>query len=459
MAPLGRSSCAIVFLALNAAAEPQTSSAAPQAFLTHKIGDPLLAVESAAEVQRGCPLPCADAQAIAVYRVEIGVAGKDLGLSPDEIKAAEQNYIPNGVPRKRAASDAGTPASRTLEAQALARMLSDPHVSPEAKQKLAARMESIAHALGGLELVDNAGVSVVMGADANGAAHGTDAKLLPRVQLPVGFKAFSPEPPMLSIRDSNGWAGWVNSIVGILRPPPKDKIIPLSILQQVPDGGCKLLGELSGGSKGPEDCTGDQFILSNGEGQVNIVRRPLPPGTDGEKRALIFSSPFNGKTIGQRTDLNINDDPSFHGTEAEAFTVYHELRHIQTHRDIAALFNGQYPPEAAMTDELLTHDAEQEQYIKKHPDILTMAPPTNPYDMKLWARARVRAGTVDFKKYSDDAQASIRLKDICEEAPEGKPCGGVETIHAYLETLYARAHYPRRRPVCCGKLKSVTSGC
>jgi|GEM_PF-3144559 len=440
MAPLGRSLCALILLALNAAAEPQISSPAARAFLTHKAGEPLLAVPSAAEVQRGCALPCLDPQSIAVYRAEIGVAGKELGLSSEEIKAAEQNYIPNGVPRKRAASDAATPTSRKLEAQALARMLSDPHVSPAAKQKLAARMESIARALGGLELVDNAGVSVVIGSNPN-AANAPNGKLLPRVQLPVGFKAFSPEPPMLSISDSKAWYDNISAAVGLMRPPPKDKLIPLNILQRVPDG-CNLLGELSGGTKGPEDCAGDQFILSNGEGQVNIVQRPLPPGTNGEKRALVLRAPFFDRIIAQRTDLNINDDPSFHGTEAEAFTVYHELRHIQTHRDIAALFGGHYPPEAAMTDELVTNDAEEAQYIKQHPDILTMDPPKSDSDINLWAKSRVLAGTVDYRNYPDSMLAREKLQRICESAPEGKPCGGTETMHTYIRMLYAHSPYP-----------------
>jgi hypothetical protein len=399
-------------------------------------------MENMAEVQRGCELPCADPQSIAVYRAEIGVVATELGLSPTERKAAEQNYIPNGVPRKRAVKDTSSAASRKFEAQAVARLLADPHISPQAQQELAGRMQGIARALGGLQLVDGAGASITLGEPADARASAA-RKNLPRVQLPIGFKAFSAEPPMLAIHEPDSLIDRIESSLSILNPLPRDKIIPVNILQRVPDG-CLLLESLSGQGQGTEDCTGDQVILNHelGDGNVNIVHRSLPAGTNGEIRTIGMRSFFNNTAILGRTDLNISDDRSFVGSEAEAFTVYHEMRHIRTHKEIEVLFHGQYPPEAAMTDELITNDAEMEQYVKKHPNILTMDPPENQHDLDLWARSRVRAGTIFPENYGTYDRATRLLNDICRDKPSGKACGGVETIHRHLRILYANSHYP-----------------
>lgn len=143
------------------------------AFMAHKPGTPLLEkaiplpaapqdgaqlsnyeglkalIVSASRAQEGCQAPCTDPAEIALYRGKIElIAEKKLGLKPEGVKAAVENYMPKGVPRIRTAVASGDRESRLLEAEVVQKMLQAPGVAAEVRKGLGRKALDLAEALG-----------------------------------------------------------------------------------------------------------------------------------------------------------------------------------------------------------------------------------------------------------------------------------------------------------------------
>lgn len=143
------------------------------AFTTHKQGTPLLEksvplppaprdaaqlanyeglkalIVSASRAQEGCQAPCTDPAEIALYRGKIElIAGKKLGLKPEGVRAAVENYMPKGVPRIRTAAASADRESRLLEAEVVQKMMQTSGVAADVRKGLGRKALDLAEALG-----------------------------------------------------------------------------------------------------------------------------------------------------------------------------------------------------------------------------------------------------------------------------------------------------------------------
>jgi len=163
------SQCALPASAAPGAAEAALA-AARQSFAAHRPGQPTLeavaklppaeahedprlaearlAVEAAKDVQLGCAAPCASAADVQVYAGKVELIAHRLGIGDAQAGAVLENYIPKGKPRLRAGGPAPGPAAQALEAEVVARLLSDGRLAPEIRGQLSRKALAMADALG-----------------------------------------------------------------------------------------------------------------------------------------------------------------------------------------------------------------------------------------------------------------------------------------------------------------------
>ncbi|MCX5797762.1 MAG: hypothetical protein NTY77_19910 [Elusimicrobia bacterium] len=128
---------------------------------------------SARDVQEGCALPCASPAEILVYREKARLVGSQLGLDAAGLAKVNQRYLPQGKPRLKKAGGAQSAAAQALEAEAVANLLAQQHLSPQMREAMNKRA---------LDLADKLGRSQMIKADAGGVVvlpDGRKARLTP----------------------------------------------------------------------------------------------------------------------------------------------------------------------------------------------------------------------------------------------------------------------------------------
>jgi hypothetical protein len=108
-----------------------------------------LAIDAAKDVQLGCEVPCSSPADVQVYSGKVELIARRLGLKDDQVAAALKNYIPDGKPRLRVAAGAKkNPADQALEAEVVARLLSQEKLAPQIREQLSRKALAMADALG-----------------------------------------------------------------------------------------------------------------------------------------------------------------------------------------------------------------------------------------------------------------------------------------------------------------------
>ena len=107
-----------------------------------------LAIEAAHDVQLGCAAPCASAADVQVYAGKVELISHRLGITDAQSAAVLENYIPKGKPRLRLGAGSQGPASQALEAEVVARLLTDSRLAPEIRGQLSSKALAMAEALG-----------------------------------------------------------------------------------------------------------------------------------------------------------------------------------------------------------------------------------------------------------------------------------------------------------------------
>jgi len=162
----------VLALALPAAADPITTAESEKVaiahFLSHEAGQRLIIYSSDLpvndadatrigqarvaiyEVEAGCEAPCEDSAKILLYSGKIDYAAANLKMKPEQVKAAKDRYLPQGIPRPRQPGrryNSDPKLADLVERRVLEAQLKLPQTVKD-REALSARSKAMAAALG-----------------------------------------------------------------------------------------------------------------------------------------------------------------------------------------------------------------------------------------------------------------------------------------------------------------------